>query len=117
MCITNNQQAAARKGRQTMNTTTRWTTRLIAVCLSFAGFMHSAQATLVSTEQVAASEGVISATEQRAYVNSMLDRADVAQALQERGIALAQAKAKGQRASAGTGRRAGRSAKRWGPGG
>ncbi|MGD9835559.1 MAG: PA2779 family protein [Piscinibacter sp.] len=77
-----------------MNTLTRWTTRLIAVCLSFAGFMHSAQATLVSTEQVAASEGVISATEQRAYVNSMLDRADVAQALQERGIDLAQAKAR-----------------------
>lgn len=77
-----------------MNTTTRWTTWLIAVCLSFAGFMHSAQATLVSTEQVAASEGVISATEQRAYVNSMLDRADVAQALQERGIDLAQAKAR-----------------------
>ncbi len=77
-----------------MNTFTRWTTRLIAVCLSFAGFMHSAQATLVSTEQVAASEGVISATEQRAYVNSMLERADVAQALQERGIDLAQAKAR-----------------------
>jgi len=77
-----------------MNTMTRWTTRLIAVCLSFAGFMHSAQATLVSTEQVAASEGVISATEQRAYVNSMLERADVAQALQERGIDLTQAKAR-----------------------
>jgi Zn-dependent protease len=77
-----------------MNTMTRWTTRLIAVCLSFAGFMHSAQATLVSTEQVAASEGVISATEQRAYVNSMLERADVAQALQERGIDLAQAQAR-----------------------
>ena len=39
-----------------MKTTTRWMTRLIAVCLSFAGFMTSAQATLVSTEQVAASE-------------------------------------------------------------
>lgn len=90
----NNQQATARKGRQTMNTTTRWTTRLIAVCLSFAGFMHSAQATLVSTEQVAASEGVTSAAEQRAYVNSMLTRADVAQALQERGIDLAQAQAR-----------------------
>jgi hypothetical protein len=77
-----------------MNTMTRWTTRLIAVCLSFAGFMHSAQATLVSTEQVAASEGVTSAAEQRAYVNSMLTRADVAQALQDRGIDLAQAQAR-----------------------
>ena len=77
-----------------MKTSTRWMTRLIAVCLSFAGFMTSAQATLVSTEQVAASEGVTSAAEQRAYVNSMLTRADVAAALQERGIDLAQAQAR-----------------------
>jgi hypothetical protein len=77
-----------------MNTTTRWMTRLIAVCLSFAGFMHSAQATLVSTEQVAASEGVTSAAEQRAHVNAMLTRADVGAALQERGIDLEQAKAR-----------------------
>lgn len=77
-----------------MKTSTRWMTRLIAVCLSFAGFMTSAQATLVSTEQVAASEGVTSAAEQRAHVNSMLTRADVAAALQERGIDLAQAQAR-----------------------
>jgi len=77
-----------------MKTTTRWMTRLIAVCLSFAGFMTSAQATLVSTEQVAASEGVTSAAEQRAYVNSMLTRSDVAAALQERGIDLEQAQAR-----------------------
>ena len=79
---------------QTMKTTTRWMTRLIAVCLSFAGFVHSAQATLVSTEQVAASEGVTSAAEQRAHVNALLTRADVAAALQERGIDMAQAQAR-----------------------
>lgn len=77
-----------------MNRMTRWTTHLAAVCLSFAGFMHSAQATLVSTEQVAASEGVRSATEQRAHVNAMLDRADVASALAERGVDIVQAKAR-----------------------
>lgn len=77
-----------------MKTTTRWMTRLIAVCLSFAGFMHSAQATLVSTEQVAASEGVTSAAQQRAHVNELLNRADVAAALQERGIDMAQAQAR-----------------------
>ena len=77
-----------------MKTTTRWMTRLIAVCLSFAGFMHSAQATLVSTEQVAASEGVTSAAEQRAHVNELLNRADVAAALQERGIDMTQAQAR-----------------------
>jgi hypothetical protein len=79
---------------QIMKTTTRWMTRLIAVCLSFAGFVHSAQATLVSTEQVAASEGVTSAAEQRAHVNELLNRADVAAALQERGIDMAQAQAR-----------------------
>lgn len=79
---------------QTMKTTTRWMTRLIAVCLSFAGFVHSAQATLVSTEQVAASEGVTSAAEQRAHVNALLTRADVASALQERGIDMDQAQAR-----------------------
>ena len=77
-----------------MKTTTRWMTRLIAMCLSFAGFVHSAQATLVSTEQVAASEGVTSATEQRAHVNALLTRADVAAGLQERGIDMEQAKAR-----------------------
>src|SRR3990167_7757926 len=79
---------------QIMKTTTRWMTRLIAVCLSFAGFVHSAQATLVSTEQVAASEGVTSAAEQRAHVNALLTRADVAAALQERGIDMDQAQAR-----------------------
>ena len=77
-----------------MTNMTRWTTRLIAACLSFAGFMHSAQATLVSTEQVAASEGVVSASAQRAHVYEVLTRADVAAALQERGIDMDQAKAR-----------------------
>ena len=77
-----------------MKNITRWTTRLIAVCLSFAGFVHSAQATLVGTEQVAASEGVVSAAAQRAHVNEMLTRADVAAALQERGVDMAQAQAR-----------------------
>mgnify|MGYP007030431715 FL=1 len=77
-----------------MKTSTRWMTRVIAVCLSFAGFVTSAQATLVSTEQVAASEGVTGAAEQRAHVEAMLTRADVAAALQERGIDMEQAKAR-----------------------
>jgi hypothetical protein len=69
-------------------------TRLIAACLSFAGFMHSAQATLVTTEQVAASQGVTSASAQRDHVNATLARADVAAALQERGVDLDQARAR-----------------------
>ena len=77
-----------------MRSTTRWMTRLVAICLSFAGFISSAQATLVSTEQVAAAEGVTSASAQRDYVNATLERADVAAALQARGIDLDQAHAR-----------------------
>lgn len=78
-----------------MKSTTRWIARLLAVCLSFAGFMHSVQAMpLVSTEQVAAAQGVTSPAEQRAHVNEMLERADVAAALQQRGIDMDQARAR-----------------------
>jgi hypothetical protein len=77
-----------------MKQTTRWITSLAAACLSFAGFMHSAQATLVTTEQVAASEGVRSATAQRAHVNATLDRADVSAGLAERGVSVEQARAR-----------------------
>ncbi|WP_372525108.1 PA2779 family protein [Piscinibacter sp.] len=77
-----------------MKRTTRWTTSLVAACLSFAGFMQTAQATLVTTEQVAASVGVHSATAQRDYVNTTLARADVAAGLQERGVSVEQARAR-----------------------
>ncbi len=77
-----------------MKRTTRWTTSLVAACLSFAGFMQAAQATLVTTEQVAASVGVHSATAQRDYVNTTLARADVAAGLQERGVSVEQARAR-----------------------
>jgi hypothetical protein len=69
-------------------------TSLVAACLSFAGFMQAAQATLVTTEQVAASQGVHSATAQRDFVNATLARADVAAGLQERGVSVEQALAR-----------------------
>lgn len=77
-----------------MTSTTRWMARLLAVCLSFAGFMHSAQATLVSTEQVAATQGITDASQQRAHVLATLERADVAAALKERGVDMDQARAR-----------------------
>ena len=77
-----------------MKRTTRWITTLAAVCLSFAGFMNSAQATLVTTEQVAAAEGVRSATAQRDFVNATLARADVASGLAERGVDVSQVRAR-----------------------
>ena len=77
-----------------MKRTTRWITTLAAVCLSFAGFMQSARATLVTTEQVAAAEGVRSATAQRDFVNATLARADVASGLAERGVDVSQVRAR-----------------------
>jgi hypothetical protein len=77
-----------------MKRTTRWITCIAAACLSFAGFMQSAQATLVTTEQVAASQGVHSATAQRDFVNATLARADVAAGLAERGVSVEQARAR-----------------------
>ena len=77
-----------------MKLTTRWMTSLVAACISFAGFMQSAQATLVTTEQVAATEGVRSATAQRELVNATLARADVMAGLAERGVSVEQARAR-----------------------
>ena len=77
-----------------MKNTTRWAARLIAACLSFAGFVQSAQATLVGTEEVAASQGVHSTSALREQVHATLMRPDVAAALQERGIELTQAQAR-----------------------
>ncbi len=77
-----------------MNRTSRWTACLLASCMSLTGFVQSAQATLVTTEQVAASLGVTSPTAQRDHVNSVLARADVAAGLQERGVSVEQARAR-----------------------
>ena len=78
-----------------MKLTSRWIASLLAVCLTFTGFAQSAMAAgLVSTEQVAATEGVKSATAQREYVNATLARADVAAALAERGVSIDQARAR-----------------------
>ena len=77
-----------------MNRYSRWTACLLASCISLTGFVQSAQATLVTTEQVAASQGVISPTAQREHVNSVLARADVAAGLHERGVSVEQARAR-----------------------
>ncbi|MEO7150391.1 MAG: PA2779 family protein [Burkholderiaceae bacterium] len=77
-----------------MKRTSRWTACLLASCISLTGFVQSAQATLVTTEQVAASQGVISPTAQRDHVNSVLERADVAEGLQARGVSVDQARAR-----------------------
>jgi hypothetical protein len=60
-----------------MKRSNRWVTMLVGASLSFAGFVQTAQATLVSTEQVASSQGVRSPEALRGQVQEALARADV----------------------------------------
>ncbi len=66
----------------------------VAMSVSFAGLLQTAHAAPISTEQVAASQGVVTDSAARTYVLSALERADVASALQERGVSLDQARAR-----------------------
>jgi hypothetical protein len=79
-----------------MNFKNRSVAMMVAASLSYAGLLHSAQAALVGTEQVAAAQGVVSvdaeAAAQRAHVLSYLDRADVAAGLAEKGVSVDQAR-------------------------
>src|SRR4051812_40727173 len=77
-----------------MTRPSRFLAALLAGCIGSAGFVHNAQAGLIGTEQVAASEGLRTAEQQRADVLAVLERADVAQALAERGVDLEQARAR-----------------------
>jgi len=59
---------------------------LVATCLTGMTFMHSAQATVIGTEQVAAAQAPAARTDGHARLNATLDRADVVAALQARGV-------------------------------
>jgi hypothetical protein len=72
----------------------RLLTALVATCLSFAGFMHSASAALIGTEQVAATQGLAAEGAARAHVLATLDRADVVQGLKARGVDPQQVRAR-----------------------
>ena len=78
------------------NRPSRWLAAVLAASLSFAGAMHSAQAAMIGTEQIAASQGMVSAdvdtSAQRARLNVLLERADVVSALTERGVSVEQAR-------------------------
>ncbi|HET7795855.1 MAG TPA: PA2779 family protein [Rhizobacter sp.] len=70
---------------------------LVAVGLSFSGFVPSAQAAgLISTEQVAASVGLHGAADERAHLLAVLERDDVAALLAERGVSIEQARSRVQ---------------------
>jgi hypothetical protein len=67
---------------------------VLAGCVSFAGFMASAQATLISTEAVAVSQGVPGIADVRGKLNAALDRADVTRELAARGVDAEQVRAR-----------------------
>jgi hypothetical protein len=72
---------------------------VVAGCIGLAGFVQPAVAggpavSLISTEQVAASEGLRSGEQSRMHLLETLNRADVAQALTERGVNIEQARAR-----------------------
>jgi len=58
------------------------------------GMLTSAQAAVISTDEVAAAQQVAPAGEGHARLNAVLDRADVQAALQERGVSADQARAR-----------------------
>jgi hypothetical protein len=72
----------------------RLLTALVAVCVSFTGFMQSANAALIGTEQVAVTQGMQAEGAARAHVLATLARADVVQGLQERGVDPQQVRAR-----------------------
>jgi hypothetical protein len=67
---------------------------LLAGVIAMSGFAHDAHATLISTEQVAAASGTRSGEAARAQLLATLDRADVAQALRDRGVSVDEARAR-----------------------
>ena len=69
-----------------------WTSLAVAASVSYTGMLHSAQAALIGTEQVAQAQGVVAldvqAAAERAAVQALLDRPDVAAGLAERGVSV-----------------------------
>jgi hypothetical protein len=77
-----------------MNSTRRVLTWLLAASLSYAGMLQGAQAALIGTEQVAAANAQETMGAAQARLASLLQRDDVASALQARGVSPEQARAR-----------------------
>jgi hypothetical protein len=78
----------------TMTRTRRGLAALLATCISFAGFVHGANAALIGTEQVAAAQGLPAEGAARAHVLATLNRADVTAGLKARGVDPQQVRAR-----------------------
>ena len=72
----------------------RLLTALVAACVSYTGFVQGANAALIGTEQVATSQGLPAEGAARAHVLATLERADVVQGLQARGVDPQQVRAR-----------------------
>ena len=77
-----------------MSRFTRTMVFMVALSVSYTGMLTSAQAAVISTDEVAAAQQVAPAGEGHARLNAVLDRADVQAALQERGVSADQARAR-----------------------
>ena len=64
----------------------------LAVCLSYAGMVHSAQAAFIGADAVAAAQAPVD--DARARLTAALQRDDVVTALQARGVSPEQARAR-----------------------
>ena len=72
-----------------MTRTRRFAVQILCASLAWAGALHSAQAGWISTEEVAAAQSaVVYAPAATQRLAALLDRADVAAALQARGVSL-----------------------------
>ncbi|HSN31979.1 MAG TPA: PA2779 family protein [Ideonella sp.] len=72
----------------------RLLTALVAACVSYTGFVQGANAALIGTEQVATSQGLPAEGAARAHVLATLERADVVQGLEARGVDPQQVRAR-----------------------
>ena len=64
----------------------------LAICLSYAGMVHSAQAAFIGADEVAAAQAPVD--DARARLAAALQRDDVVAALQARGVSPEQARAR-----------------------
>ncbi len=80
-----------------MRTMSRGISAFLAISLCWGGMIHSAQAALIGTAQVVQEQqatATLSASQARTQLTAMLQRDDVRQALQDKGVELAQAQAR-----------------------
>ena len=76
-----------------MNRLMRTIATVVALSISYAGMLTSAQAALIGSEEVAAAQG-IAVVDGHARLNATLDRADVQAALEAHGVNVEQARAR-----------------------